>query len=206
MKNNLSIDYRIYLVADDSVPNLNKLLELALKNGVTIVQYRNKTDIDSVFLAKAKKIQQLCQKYHVPFVINDNLNVAITLKSDGLHIGQDDIDIQLVKQKFAGFIGISCQTELQIKKAINAGADYIGLGAIYPSQTKPNAIIVKTSVLAANSDSQIPIVLIGGMNAKTVPQLVNKYHYQNFAFVSYILRSSNMKRDINYIKNILLLN
>ncbi len=203
MKNNLKVNYAIYLVADDNVPNLAESLEKALKNGVTIVQYRNKNDADDLFLAKAKKIQSLCQKYQVPFVINDNLKVAIALKSDGLHVGQDDLDIKLIKASYFGLVGVSCQTISQIKTAIKDGADYIGLGAIYPSTTKPDAKIVTTTVLAKANQENIPIVLIGGMNQKTVANLVDQYCYQNFAFVSYILKSPNIKQSINDIKKIL---
>ncbi len=205
--NETKIDYAIYLVADSSVANLENLLEQALSVGVSVVQYRNKTDNDEIFLAKATKIQKLCKKYQTPFIVNDNLKVAISLKADGLHVGQSDDDIIAIKTQFSGLVGISCQTIDQIKSATINGADYIGLGAIYPSQTKPDAKIVSQEVLLeASFVKNIPIVLIGGMNKNSVTNLIKKYHYQNFAFISYILKSGDIKRSINVIKELLLSN
>ncbi len=199
------INYEVYLVADSSITNLPKLVKEAINSGVTVVQYRNKNDCLRTFLIKAKEIQDICKEHQIPFIINDNLEAALELKSDGLHVGQEDLSLTHIRQEYKGIIGLSCQTLAQVQYAIEQEVDYVGLGSIFKSKTKPNGLIVKKSQLEKVSKliNDIPIVLIGGMNQLTINKLHLKYGYKNFAFVSYILKSSDMEGDIAIIKKII---
>src|SRR5699024_9716668 len=140
-------DLLLYAVTDRSWLNGETLyaqVEKALKGGVTFVQLREKNLDEVSFLEEAKEIQNLCAQYHVPFVINDNVEIAAQINADGVHVGQSDMEAGDVRKKLGPdkIIGVSAQTVEQALKAQAHGADYLGVGAVFPTDSKADAVEV----------------------------------------------------------------
>jgi thiamine-phosphate pyrophosphorylase len=174
---------------------LEECVELALMGGVDIIQLREKNlDFDS-FLASAIKIKKLTEKYHVPLIINDNIDVCLQSRADGIHLGQGDMPLQ-VARKILGkdkIIGITAKTIQQAKDAQLNGADYIGVGAMFGSTTKKDAIPLSFEQLAKIRNAvEIPIVAIGGITADNVYKFKNT-HVDGIAVVSAIFGQDDIK-------------
>lgn len=167
---------KLYAVTDRSWlknETLYQQVEKALQGGVTMVQLREKNLDDISFLKEAIEIKELCHHYHVPLIINDNLEVAIHSDADGIHIGQDDISIETVKERFPGkIIGVTAHNLEEAVKAQQAGATYLGMGALFPTSTKDNTIPLAIDDLRnITSLIDIPIVAIGGISLDNIEQL-----------------------------------
>lgn len=164
----------LYAVTDRSWvgrQSLYEQIEDALKGGVTIVQLREKNLADDEFVAEAIKIKELCHRYHVPLIINDNVDVALKSGADGVHVGIEDIPVSKIRKKVGKdfIIGATAKTVEQAKAAEKAGADYLGVGAVFPSPTKKNAIRITTEQLKEICSSiSIPAVAIGGISLENV--------------------------------------
>lgn len=163
-------DMLLYAVTDRAWLNgatLESQVEQALKGGATFVQLREKELDEETFLEEAKKIKKLCGKYHVPFVINDNVDIALAVDADGVHVGQSDMEAGKVREKLGPdkIIGVSCKTVEQALLAKKHGADYLGVGAMYPTGTKKDATAVTPAALSEICHAvDIPVVAIGGIN------------------------------------------
>jgi thiamine-phosphate diphosphorylase/hydroxyethylthiazole kinase len=142
MANHKCVDYSLYLVTDSSlVPSHTTLLgqiEQALEGGVTIVQLREKDMDTGPFIDLARQVKALTQKYNVPFIINDRLDVALAVDADGVHIGQDDMPLVEARRILGHgkIIGVSCNNEDEARQATTDGADYLGIGAVWFTSTK----------------------------------------------------------------------
>lgn len=146
----------------------------ALKGGVTCIQLREKSLNDEEFLKEARKISALCREYKVPFIINDNVNVAIACNADGIHIGQDDMDLKTVRSLVGEdmIIGVSTHNVEEAKKAQIEGADYIGIGAVFNTSTKNNTKPISFDELKEVCEAvDIPKVAIGGISRENVLDL-----------------------------------
>lgn len=172
-------DLLLYAVTDRSWNNglsLYEQVELAIRGGVTIVQLREKELSEDLFISEAVKIRELCHRHNVPFIINDNLEVALKCKADGIHVGQDDMPVRQIRE-IAGdgfIIGTTAKTVEQAQKAEADGADYLGVGAVFPSPTKSNAIRITKEMLCRISESvDIPIVAIGGITAENMHEIAH---------------------------------
>ncbi|MFF3102709.1 thiamine phosphate synthase [Viridibacillus arvi] len=155
------------------------VLEEALRGGITLFQFREKgenalTGEDKLNFAKA--CQALCKKYHIPFIVNDDVNLAIALDADGVHVGQDDANANAVREKIGlnKILGISTHSLTEVTAAINAGADYVGIGPVFATTSKPDANYPAGTTLieqTAVTYPSLPIVGIGGItidNCQTV--------------------------------------
>ena len=147
-------DMRLYAVTDRAWlkgETLESQVEKALKGGATFVQLREKHLDTEAFLEEAKKLKNLCARYHVPFVINDNVEIALLVDADGVHVGQSDMEALDARKKLGPdkIIGVSCKTVEQALLAQSHGADYLGVGAMYPTGTKTDATAVTPEALAA---------------------------------------------------------
>lgn len=154
------------------------LLE-AIKGGITMFQFREKgisalTGREKTNLAR--DLQELCRKHGIPFIVNDDIELAVALNADGVHIGQDDADAKQVREKIGDkILGVSAHTLAEVKKAMADGADYIGAGPIYPTLTKLDAEPVKGTALieeVRNSGILVPIVGIGGIQADNAHEVI----------------------------------
>ena len=170
-------DMLLYAVTDRAWlkgETLESQVEKALKGGATFVQLREKELDEAEFLEEAKKLKMLCRKYQVPFVINDNVEIALAVDADGVHVGQSDMEAGKVREKLGTdkIIGVSCKNVEQALLAKKHGADYLGVGAMYPTGTKKDATAVTPEVLSEICQAvDIPVVAIGGINASNVEEL-----------------------------------
>ncbi len=159
---------------DADLPTLLEQVEAALRGGVTMVQLREKTLHADAYIAEAKALLPLCHRYGVPLLIDDDLDVALQSGADGLHVGADDLPVQTVRARVGRdfILGATAKTVAQAKAAERDGADYLGVGAVFPSPTKQNAIrITRDELREICAAVSIPAVAIGGINAANVAQL-----------------------------------
>ncbi|MFA5384749.1 MAG: thiamine phosphate synthase [Eubacteriales bacterium] len=167
----------LYAVTDRTWLGKRKLIEQVgdcLKGGATFIQLREKKLSYEAFLAEAREIKTLCRKYRVPFVINDNVDIAVACDADGVHIGQSDMKIDDVRARFGGnkIIGVSAITVKQAIVAEQNGADYLGVGAVFSTSTKLDADTVSHKILKAICDEvSIPVVAIGGISSHNILEL-----------------------------------
>ena len=170
-------DLLLYAVTDRSWLNGETLyaqVEKALKGGVTFVQLREKALDEQAFLEEAKEIQKLCAQYHVPFVINDNVEIAAQIGADGVHVGQSDMEAGDVREKLGPdrIIGVSAQTVEQAVRAQERGADYLGVGAVFQTGSKADAVKVSHETVRAITEAvDIPVIAIGGITKDNVSEL-----------------------------------
>ena len=170
-------DLQLYAVTDSRWLNGDSLaaaVEKALAGGVTCVQLREKHLSFDEFLRTAKEIKTLCQNYHVPFIVDDNLDIALACDADGLHIGQNDMPAAQARELLGPdkILGVSAQTIEQAVTACRDGADYLGVGAVFPTGTKTDAVEVPLDMLKTiTATVDIPVVAIGGINADNIAQL-----------------------------------
>lgn len=146
---------------------LYEQVEAALKGGVTCVQLREKELDETAFLQEAKDICALCRRYGVPFIVNDNVDVAIACQADGIHVGQEDMAAGEVRRRVgdAMLLGVSVHTVEEARRAVRNGADYLGLGAVFPTSTKTDVDQMTNETLRAICDAvDVPVVAIGGIN------------------------------------------
>lgn len=150
------------------------MVEESLDGGVTMVQLREKDLAEDQFLAEAKELQALCRRRHVPFIVNDNVDIAKAMDADGVHVGQSDMEALDVRAKLGPdkIIGVSAQTVEQALLAQQHGADYLGVGAVFPTGSKDDAEDVSYDTLKAICEAvSIPVVAIGGISQANVAQL-----------------------------------
>ena len=167
----------LYAVTDRAWVGTKSLYEQvkeALENGVTCVQLREKELNESDFLKEAKQISTLCKEYKAPFIVNDNVNIAIACKADGIHIGQEDMELTNVR-KLVGedmIIGVSAHTVEEAIKAQEGGADYIGIGAVFATSTKTDVDVLSFETLKSICEAvDIPTVAIGGIKKDNICKL-----------------------------------
>lgn len=198
-------DMLLYAVTDRAWLNgatLESQVEQALKGGATFVQLREKELDEETFLEEAKKIKKLCGKYHVPFVINDNVDIALAVDADGVHVGQSDMEAGKVREKLGPdkIIGVSCKNVEQALLAKKHGADYLGVGAMYPTGTKKDATAVTPEVLSEICQAvDIPVVAIGGINKKRLEPLKGT-GVDGVAVVSAIFAAEDIKKATRELK------
>jgi thiamine-phosphate pyrophosphorylase len=167
----------LYAVTDRSWlggETLASAVEKALIGGVTFVQLREKELGTKKLLQEAKDIKELCKKYHVPFVINDNVDIAIAVDADGVHVGQKDMEAGIVRELIGRdkILGVSAQTVEQAILAEQRGADYLGVGAVFATGSKADADYVSHETLKAICKAvNIPVIAIGGISTDNIMEL-----------------------------------
>lgn len=153
---------------------LAQQVEAALQNGATCIQLREKDLDEAAFLQEARKMADLCHRYHVPFIVNDNVDIAIACHADGVHVGQDDMAASDVRKRVGDdmMIGVSAHTVEEALEAVRNGADYLGLGAVFSTSTKTDAGAMSFDTLKAICDAvDVPTVAIGGISPANILQL-----------------------------------
>lgn len=195
----------LYAVTDRSWvgrQTLYEQIEEALKGGITCLQLREKNLSEEDFINEAKKVKELCCRYNVPLIINDNLDVALNCGADGVHVGIEDAPVcEIRKRVHKDFIiGATAKTIEQATAAQKAGADYIGVGAVFSSPTKKNAIrITKEQLKNICSSVDIPAVAIGGIGLDNVSELVGG-GMDGIAVVSAIFASEDIRKTTALLK------
>ena len=200
-----AINYSIYLVTDHNCLQGRDFLgciENALQGGVTLVQLREKNVDGGIFLQRAIAVKNLCDKYNVPLLINDRIDVALACKAAGVHLGQDDIPPSLARAILGpdAIIGVSAHSCEEALAAEKDGADYLGVGAVFPTNSKDDASEVGLNMLKEiRQISKLPIVGIGGINAQNYTQ-VRAAGAQGAAIISGILGVNNIEDEVSKIK------
>lgn len=193
------VDYTLYLVTDQglmSTPTLEEAVEAACKGGVTLVQIREKHASDGEFLDVARRCKAVTDAYGVGLIINDNPQVAAEVGALGVHVGQDDTPVPQVREIVGpdAIIGVSAHTVEEALRAREEGADYLGIGGITPTATKPEAAALSFDELDAIMEaSQLPCVAIGGVNANTIPAC-KEHPFAGYAVVSAIIAQLNIEQ------------
>lgn len=181
---------------------LYEQVESALKGGVTCVQLREKNQSEEEFLREALEISSLCKKYDVPFIVNDNVKIAIECRSTGVHVGQDDCEVSEVR-KLVGdkmIVGVSAHDVEEAKKAVASGADYLGVGAVFSTSTKADTDVLSFETVKVISDAvDVPIVAIGGINRDNILKLKGT-GVDGAAIVSGIFSAEDIEAECKTLK------
>lgn len=168
---------QLYAVTDRAwtgEKTLYQQVQEALEGGITCLQLREKDLPEKEFMEEALQIRDLCARYHVPFIINDNVRLAVRCGADGVHVGQSDMPPAEVRQLTGDYmlIGVSAQTVEEAKEAEADGADYLGVGACFTTSTKKDAHSVSYDTLKEICAAvSIPVVAIGGIKESNILQL-----------------------------------
>ena len=211
----------LYAVTDRAFAKKQTLYEQvnsAIKGGITMLQLREKELSEAEFLKEAEKIKPLCRANDIPFIINDDVDVAVKCGADGVHIGQNDMAAEKVRQIIGNkmILGVSAQTVEQAIKAENAGADYLGVGAVFPTSTKTDALSVSYETLKEICASvSIPVVALGGNRPQTKQALRGSGHkgaenikelsgsgIDGVALVSAIFGAEDIERECEILKKL----
>lgn len=205
----MDIDYSLYLVTDRRFlkdRTLKSAVEDSIKGGVTIVQVREKDVTTREFYKVALEVKEITDKYNVPLIINDRIDIAQAIDADGVHLGQDDMPIKLAR-KILGknkIIGISVGNVDEAKEAEKDGADYVGIGAIFFTGSKKDIDTpIGTSGLKEVVESiNIPSVAIGGVNKENLSEVI-KTGTNGAAVISAILGKENIEQAAKELKVVL---
>ena len=183
---------------------LYEQVEKAIKGGVTFVQLREKILDEENFLTEALEIQKLCRTYNIPFVVNDNVEIARTINADGVHVGQSDMKAGNVRAILGEdkILGVSAQTVEQALLAEKEGADYLGVGAVFPTGSKADAEDVSFDTLKEICSAvSIPVVAIGGIGAGNVSKLANS-GVSGIAVISAIFAAEDIESATKNLKEL----
>ncbi len=200
------IDKKLYLILDTSYidpENIIPVAEECCEAGVDIVQFRDKTLSDKDKFLLCAKLRQIIT---IPFIINDRLDIALAVNADGVHLGQDDMPVAIARSILAEcgrtmIIGRSTHSLQQARHAEREGVDYIAIGPLLPTQTKPDypAVGINLAQQVTNMTA-LPVFAIGGVNLNTIDSIVDK-GISRTAVVSAILTAQNKQDIINRLKN-----
>ena len=182
---------------------LYEQVEDALKGGATLVQLREKDLDHESFLQEAKQLVTLCHAYHAPLIINDNVQIALESGADGVHVGIEDAPVEQIRRQTPPdfIIGATAKTVAQAQAAERAGADYLGVGAVFPSPTKQTAIRITNNQLKEICSSvSIPAVAIGGISFENVDHLAGG-GMDGVAVVSAIFAAENIQTATGELKH-----
>ena len=186
----------LYVITDEK-ENLLEIIEALLIAGVKIIQYRFKTGTDKDHLQEAIQIKNLCKRYNTIFIVNDRVDIALASNADGVHLGQDDLDLRTTRKLlgYSKLIGISANNEIDISNALKNGCDYIGIGPVFETATKKNKKplgIEKIKTLT--KDINIPWFAIGGIKTNNISYLKSN-GIKKVALVSQLMNAKDPKRD-----------
>lgn len=197
----------LYAVTDRAWTGKQTLMEQveeAIKGGVTCVQLREKDLEGEAFLSEAIEMKDICTRYHVPFIINDDVEVALKCGADGIHVGQMDMEAGNVRALVGEhmMIGVSVQTVEQALAAQKAGADYLGVGAVFTTTTKLDANLVSHRTLKEICETvSIPVVAIGGINKSNIKELSGT-GVDGVALVSAIFAAEDIKSECTLLRSL----
>ena len=184
--------------------SLYEQVESALKGGATCVQLREKELDEESFLKEAMELSALCKQYGVPFFVNDNVDIAIKCKADGIHVGQEDMEAAQVRQRVGDdmIIGVSVHSVEEALEAVKNGADCLGLGAVFSTSTKTDVDLLPRETLRDICDAvDIPVVAIGGINKSNISQLAGT-GIDGVALVSAIFAADDIESECRLLRKL----
>ncbi len=201
----MKIDYTLYLVTDRglmSTKTLPEAVEQAILGGCTMVQLREKSISTLEFYNQAMDVKQITDKYNIPLIINDRIDIALAVHAGGVHIGQSDMPVTVARKLIPSdmLLGVSASSVKEAETAMKDGADYLGIGAMFQTGTKTDANLVSMNELQRICHAvHIPIVVIGGIN-KSNAGLFRFSGIDGLAVVSAIISSTDIKKAAAEIK------
>lgn len=200
-----SFDTSLYLVTDRSGMGdceFESKIRSAVEGGCTMVQLREKNINSYLMYQRALSIKKITDEYHIPLIINDRLDIMLAVGADGVHLGQQDIPVKIVRRLIGKdkIIGVSAHCPEEAEKAERDGADYLGVGAIFPTETKKDIIITPVDVLRKIKETvSVPVVAIGGINQNNINTLKGS-HVDGVAVISAIMKSKDPKSSAVALK------
>jgi thiamine-phosphate pyrophosphorylase len=203
------IDYSLYLVTDRdlmSTSTLEQAVEQAIIGGSTVVQLREKTASSLDFYQTALAVKKITDTYHVPLIINDRIDIAMAVDAAGVHVGQSDIPAAAARCIVGcnKILGVSVSSLEDAEKAQQDGADYLGVGAMYQTGTKTDALLVTIDRLKEiTSAIDLPVVVIGGINQQTVPDFTGT-GVEGIAVVSALISANDISNAARELKKLFL--
>lgn len=192
------VDYTLYLCTDRSLMStaaIEDAVEQAVQGGCTVVQLREKDCSSREFYDIAMSVKSITDRYQVPLIINDRVDIALAVGADGVHVGQSDLPAPVVRSIIGAdkILGVSASTLEEARKAQAEGADYLGVGAMYPTGTKRDAAVTSIEELKEiRRQTTIPIVVIGGINENTLENFKG-YGIDGLAVVSAVIAAKDIK-------------
>ncbi len=195
------LDYRVYLVTDTvyfNDANIWNKMDAALRGGVTLVQYRDKTQESRILYERALKMKALCDKYKVPMLVDDRADIAFAVGAAGVHVGQSDLPAEIARRMLGAdaIIGVSAHNAEEVLAAEAAGADYLGCGAVYPTGTKKDTSVIGVEGLKAiRAVTKLPFVGIGGVTLANYRDVLNA-GADGVAIVSAILSADDIESTV----------
>ena len=186
----------LYVITDQK-ENLIEIIEKVLIAGVKIIQHRFKKGADKDHLQEAIQIKNLCTKYNALFIINDRIDIALASNADGIHLGQEDLDLKTARKLlgYSKIIGISANNEIDISNALKEGCDYIGIGPVFKTTTKKDKQPIGIErIKTLTKDLNIPWFAIGGVTTNNISYL-KSFGFKKFALVSQLMNSEDPRED-----------
>ena len=165
---------RLYVVSGEAAPELQaEILCRAIDGGAEVVQLRHKTAAKGGLLSAARRVREYAHSQGALFIVNDHLDLAMAAEADGVHLGQDDLPIDIARKLWPGaIVGCSTHSHEQALAAQASGADYLGVGPVYSTPTKPGRAAVGTMLLGAMSDVELPWFAIGGIDGGNLAEVL----------------------------------
>ena len=194
-------DTKLYFITDSTDYNEEEFLfrvEEALKGGATILQLREKEKTTREYIYLAEKVHNLTKKYNVPLIIDDRVDVALTIDAEGVHVGQSDMPVFMARKLMGKnkIIGATAKTVAQAKEAYVQGADYLGVGAIFPTTTKVKTILTSIETLKDICDAvPISVNAIGGLNKDNI-DILKGIPVDGICAVSAIMKAENPREVV----------
>ena len=199
------LNTKLYFITDSTNYNEEEFLfrvEEALKGGATLLQLREKEKTTREYIDLAEKVHSITKKYNVPLIIDDRVDVALAIDAEGVHVGQSDMPV-CIARKLMGedkIVGATTKTVPQAKEAFEQGADYLGVGAIYPTTTKVKTVLTSVDTLKEICDSvPIPANAIGGLNKDNI-DILKGIPIAGICVVSAIMKAENPKQATAQLK------
>lgn len=202
------MDYRLYAVTDRSYldgMDLVTAVELAIKGGATIIQLREKYISGREFYELAMEIRQVTKRYNIPLIINDRVDIALAVNADGVHVGQEDIPANVVRRIIGPgkILGVSAKTVDEALKAEKDGADYLGVGAVFPTPTKPESEAIGIGEVRRIKEAvKIPVVAIGGITRENAYEIIREAGVDGISSVSAVFAGDIEKNTSLLIEEI----
>ncbi len=199
------LDLSLYVITDENLikKDIGKAVEKAIKGGATVIQYRAKNKDSKTMYKEAQEIKKICDRYNVPLIINDRVDIALAVNADGVHVGQEDLEVEVVRRiiGFDKIVGLSTKNLKQVKEANYLPIDYIGFGSIFPTETKEDAKVSGIENLKkAIEISLVPVVAIGGINLSNIDEVLSA-GCTNVAVVSAVFKGRDIEENAKKLKN-----
>lgn len=201
----MKLDLTLYLVTDSSYhteESFLKTVEQACAGGVTLVQLREKQRGGREYLELARKVKKITDAYDIPLIIDDRIDIALAADAAGVHVGQSDIPVEYARKLLGPdkIVGATAKTVEQARIAYAAGADYLGVGAMYPTTTKVVTVLTPPEMLNKIADAvPIPMIAIGGLNPDNM-DIIKGRPVAGVAVVSAIMKAENPKEAARQLK------